>query len=346
MRLYITIALLIVAAIVASIYLGKKDILKLPRVSNNALLITSSASNGGTMNFHSYGKAPEFTAESTWLNSKPLKLSDLKGKVVLIDFWTYSCINCIRSLPHITALYDKYKDKGLVIIGVHTPEFAFEKDTDNVKQAIARFGIHYPVVQDNDYIIWNAYNNRYWPAKYLINQAGEIVYEHFGEGDYDDTENAVRALLNLNMAQEQNNENLNKIGSPEMYFGLARQQNLTPGQRPSLMQKQYALNKDTGLNEFSLGGTWKFSSEYAELMSDEGEILLKFNSAKLYIVASSNKPAHLEITVDGKTQPEVNVKESKLYPLFDSKDYREHTIIIKIKQPPLAEFRAFTFTFG
>src|SRR6185503_6564716 len=130
-----------------------------------------------------------------WLNSEALTMKSLKGKVVLIDFWTYTCINCVRTLPFVTSWYEKYKDDGLVIVGVHTPEFAFEKDKSNVEMAIKRHGITYPVAQDNDYKTWGAYNNRYWPSEYLVNKEGHIVYTHFGEGNYDVTENAIRKLL-------------------------------------------------------------------------------------------------------------------------------------------------------
>jgi|SRR5690606_26167185 len=143
----------------------------------------------------SQGQAPEFTGIEKWLNSEPLTMQQLKGKVVLVDFWTYSCINCIRTLPHVKSWYDKYKDQGLVVIGVHTPEYPFERSTGNVQSAIKRLGIPYPVAQDNQYATWKAYNNRYWPAVYLSNKKGRIVYQHFGEGSYQETEATIRALL-------------------------------------------------------------------------------------------------------------------------------------------------------
>lgn len=139
--------------------------------------------------------APEFKGISTWLNSAPLTMAGLKGKVVLVDFWTYTCINCIRTLPYVTKWYDTYKDKGLVVVGVHTPEYAFERKTANVKDAIGRFKINYPVAQDNRYDTWSAYNNMYWPAVYLIDKKGRVVYTHFGEGDYAETEGQIRRLL-------------------------------------------------------------------------------------------------------------------------------------------------------
>ncbi len=139
--------------------------------------------------------APEFTGIDNWLNSQPLTLQQLRGKVVLVDFWTYSCINCIHTLPHVENWYGKYKDQGLTVIGVHTPEYPFERDTKNVKSAIARFGIRYPVAQDNSYATWNAWGNEYWPAVYLIDRHGHVVYSHFGEGDYEQTEAAIQHAL-------------------------------------------------------------------------------------------------------------------------------------------------------
>jgi thiol-disulfide isomerase/thioredoxin len=145
--------------------------------------------------FGNHGQAPEFKGINQWLNSQPLTMQQLRGKVVLVDFWTYTCINCIRTLPYVKSWHDKYKDQGLVVVGVHTPEYPIEKSTENVKNALKRFDIHYPVAQDNQYATWDAYRNRYWPATYLINKKGEIVYKHFGEGKYKETEEAIKALL-------------------------------------------------------------------------------------------------------------------------------------------------------
>lgn len=139
--------------------------------------------------------APEFTGIQQWLNSEPLTMRQLRGKVVLVDFWTYTCINCIRTLPYVKSWHEKYKDQGLVVVGVHTPEYPFERSTDNVKTAIKRFDITYPVAQDNKYATWSAYNNQYWPAVYLIDKQGKVVYQHFGEGAYAATEAKIRTLL-------------------------------------------------------------------------------------------------------------------------------------------------------
>ena len=140
--------------------------------------------------------APDFTGISNWFNSKPLSLADLRGKVVLVDFWTYGCVNCVNTLPHVTELYAKYRGKGLVVVGVHTPEFPFERSAANVQAALKRHGITYPVAQDNDSKTWNAYRNQYWPAQYIIDQSGRIVFEHAGEGRYDEIDRTIARLLN------------------------------------------------------------------------------------------------------------------------------------------------------
>jgi thiol-disulfide isomerase/thioredoxin len=139
--------------------------------------------------------APDFVGISGWLNSAPLSIASLRGKVVLVDFWTYGCINCVRTLPYVTQLYEKYKDRGLVVVGIHTPEFPFEHSTGNVQAALKRHGIHYPVAQDNNSATWDAYRNQYWPAQYIVDRSGKIVFTHAGEGQYDDIERTIQKLL-------------------------------------------------------------------------------------------------------------------------------------------------------
>jgi thiol-disulfide isomerase/thioredoxin len=160
-----------------------------------AVVASGAATPAINMPIEQNKPAPEFTGIDTWLNSKPLTLQQLRGKVVLVDFWTYTCINCIHTLPQVESWHEKYKDKGLVVIGVHTPEYPFERETSKVSAAIAQYGLRYPVAQDNRYATWNAYGNQYWPAFYLIDKQGRVVYSHFGEGDYDETEAAIRAQL-------------------------------------------------------------------------------------------------------------------------------------------------------
>jgi len=295
--------------------------------------------------FSNYGKAPEFTDINHWLNSDPLAINQLKGKVVLVDFWTYTCINCIRTLPYVTKWYDTYKNNGLVVVGVHTPEFAFEKETGNVETAIKNFNIHYPVAQDNSYGTWQAFNNQYWPAEYLIDKNGTIVYEHFGEGNYDHTENAIRQLLGLDVNINASTTSLGNIGSPEMYFGTDREQYLTGDQKPFAYPTDYIFRDPDllALNTFALEGNWQFYADHAALQKPNGQIRLHFSSGKVFVVAASDKPITIKVTVDGKPQPDVTVQASKLYQLFDSSDYSEHILEIKI---PEAGFNAFTFTFG
>jgi len=158
-----------------------------------AMLATTAIASAGPL--RNATPAPEFTGIDKWLNSEPLSMKQLKGKVVLVDFWTYTCINCINTLPYVKSWHQKYKDQGLVVVGVHTPEFPFERNTDNVKTAMKRFDIQYPVAQDNRYATWSAYNNRYWPAVYLIDKKGNVVYSHFGEGQYAETEATIKSLL-------------------------------------------------------------------------------------------------------------------------------------------------------
>jgi len=307
---------------------------------------TNAGNNvGGNIKLTNYGTAADFAGIKHWLNSDPLTIQQLKGKVVLVDFWTYSCINCIRTLPYLTKWYDAYKDKGLVVIGVHTPEFPFEKETDNVQTAINRLGIRYPVAQDNDYATWNAYKNEYWPAEYLIDQNGNIVYEHAGEGEYDHTENAIRQLLGItNTVGIENGQDLSNIHSPEMYFNLNRIKYLTPDQSASEQPKQYTFSKSLALNNFALEGQWQFNNDNAQLINRPGKIRLHFSSGKVFMVAAAkNNSIPIKIIVDGKPQPDVIIKMSQLYSLFDSNDYREHTIEIDI---PSGGFEAFTFTFG
>ncbi len=305
---------------------------------------TKSSDKMGNSELKNLGKAPEFTGISNWLNSDLQTLASLKGKVVLIDFWTYSCINCVRTLPYVTKWYDTYKDQGFVVIGVHTPEFAFEKETANVATAIQRHGINYPVAQDNAFGTWRAYDNQYWPAEYLIDQNGNIVYTHFGEGNYDVTENAIRELLGLGGAvKADNSQNLRNVGSPEMYFGTERIEYLTADQTASPAAQIYTVPQSLKLNTFALGGEWKFEGQKTTLTKDNGKIVLHFRSGKLYMVAQSTAPQTIQITVDGVKQPDVKVGVSDLYTLFDSNDYKDHTVEIAI---PKAGFEAFTFTFG
>lgn len=307
------------------------------------------------------GKAPEFIGISNWLNSEPLTMSELKGKVVLIDFWTYTCINCIRTLPHVTSWYNKYKDQGFVVVGVHTPEFEFEKDTGNVQNAIKQYKIFYPVAQDNDYATWNAYSNQYWPAKYLIDKNGVVRYVHFGEGKYEETERAIQALLKE--AGQKVSGPLEKMPdqtptmrlSPETYLGSARMQYYYPSGSLSNGKSNFTLVDNPALNSFSFGGEWEISDEYSE-SSNNSTLTYKFYADKVFLVLKPGQEnSKARIYLDGKLVDPANsgadikngmltIDTDKLYNLIDLQDGpKEHVLKIEFLTPGI---KAFAFTFG
>jgi thiol-disulfide isomerase/thioredoxin len=334
--------------------------------------------NGKVINIDKsqFKKAKEFSKISEYINTKPISLNDLKDKVILVDFWTYSCINCIRTIPYLNEWYDKYSDKGLVIVGIHTPEFDFEKNSDNVKSAVQKFGIKYPVLQDNDKDTWNEYENRYWPRKYLVDDEGYIRYDHIGEGAYNETEKVIQALIsertthlgikniNLNNSEsidkkskfEYQDVNFSKIQSPELYFGyeFAR----TPlGNNDGFKPNQsvlYILPKNTAIkpNIIYLEGKWKNNPDSMELQSNTGSILLKYNSKSVNIVAGGK--GNFTVTQDGNlikndlskdssSNGKFMIDDQRLYNLVTNKEYGEHTINIDVKEEG---FQIYTFTFG
>jgi thiol-disulfide isomerase/thioredoxin len=288
--------------------------------------------------------APELTGISAWLNSPPLTVASLKGKVVLIQFWTYSCINCLRTLPYVTRWYEKYKDKGFIVIGVHTPEFAFEKQTGNVETAIKRFGITYPVALDNQYGTWNAFQNQYWPAEYLIDKSGKIVATQFGEGNYQQMDDAIARLVGDSLPDAKTDDpDLSAIGSPEMYFGTEKNGGaIVNSQNSRAGERFYTAPDDMPLDQFALSGIWKLSKDNATSSADGGEIFLRFRAPKVNLVAGSPSPQTLIITVDGKPQPPVTVQGSQLYSLF-SGNGGDHVLRLT---SPKAGLDAFAFTFG
>lgn len=299
-------------------------------------------------------KAPEIANPSGFINTngEAITIGQFKGKkVVLIDIWTYSCINCQRTLPYLVNWYEKYKDQGLVIIGVHTPEFGFEKIQKNVESAVKKFGLTYPIVMDNDYSTWNVFGNQYWPRKYLISANGEIVYDHIGEGNYEETEKMIqRALSELN-----NKEVLaivtppkdviyfeaNKVKSPEVYFGSNRNEYLANGRRGISGYQNLILPNDFNSNLLYLDGTWLFSPESA-MGKTSGKIIFKYNAKNVYMVASSGVGVTINVFKDGKKEKTVFIKENQLYNIIEGSDYGEH--ILEIDSP--AELNVFTFTFG
>lgn len=302
------------------------------------------------------GVAPEIIPGGEWFNTDPLKLADLKGKVVVVDFWTYTCINCIRTLPYLNSWHEAYADDGLVIIGVHTPEFEFEKDADNLAEAIADFDIKYPVVQDNDYSTWRAYKNRYWPAKYIIDKNGLIRYHHFGEGEYDETEAIIRELLAEDGSQVTGSANApdegqNYARTPETYLGYGRMQYLTSKQNVipgAAYGYSYAQPSE---NRFSFEGEWKVLEEYAQA-SEGSKLYLNFEAKDVYLVMmnTTNQSAQVEVTLDTEDglgtdvqDGVVSIEENRLYDLVNLKSPGRHVLQIEFLDPGI---QVFAFTFG
>lgn len=291
-------------------------------------------------------KAPNILPGGQWFNSDPLSLeTNLKGKVVLIDFWTYTCINCIRTLPYLKSWHEKYKDQGLVIVGVHAPEFEFEKDTENLAKAIADFQISYPVVQDNYFSTWRAYNNSYWPAKYLIDSQGNLRYYHFGEGSYNETEQVIQELLSeigaTPSGQINNTEYKNFAQTPEIYLGYGR------GDIGFTAQKEKYQNqtspKNLGRNQVGYNGNWLFSKEYAQ--SDESsELILNFSAKNVFLVMNPIlESAEVEIYLGNVLYSTVTVDQNKLYDILKLPESGRH--ILKLKFPK-EKVKLYAFTFG
>jgi cytochrome c biogenesis protein CcdA/thiol-disulfide isomerase/thioredoxin len=308
------------------------------------------------------GRAPDFVGNRRWFNTPagaPLSLEELRGRVVLVDFWTYTCINCLRTMPYLRAWDGRYRDRGLSIIGVHTPEFAFEREADNVERAIAQNRIRYPVAQDNDYAVWEAWGNQYWPAKYLIDAQGRVRYVHFGEGAYEETDAAIRALLaeagadRLGVpARARVEVASDELATPETYLGYERAERFLPGPpRPGL--GRYPGEDDLPPVHFALSGTWNVTPEAATAVAD-AQIHARVTARKVFIVLSSKneRQREVEVLLDGEPIPpseagadvhsgRVTVSEERLYRLvsLDRVEDRRLTLVV----PPGVAGYAFTF---
>jgi cytochrome c biogenesis protein CcdA/thiol-disulfide isomerase/thioredoxin len=295
----------------------------------------------GTGSLPDYGPAPAITGTQDWFNSPPLKLSQLRGKVVLIDFWTYSCINCLRTLPHLEAWYATYHLKGLVIIGVHTPEFAFEHVASNVKTAVKQLGIDYPVVQDNNYATWDAYGNQYWPAEYLIDKNGHIRHTNFGEGEYGQTEQLIRQLLGAKGKAAPSVPDLTPtdLTTPESYLGyerLARYAGSLPLTRNHFAT--YTFPKTLDENDLAYEGQWKVQSQ--RIVAGTGAALrVSFTGMHVYLVLGG----HGTVTklIDGKPAGSVDVNSYKLYTLHNSPTPEQG--LLELRFTPGVQAYAFTF---
>lgn len=303
-------------------------------------------------------------------DGKPITFSEFKGKnVVLVDFGTYSCINCQRTIPYLKAWDEKYRDEGLVIIGVHTPEFAFEKVLKNVENAVHNtLGLKYPVVLDNDYSTWNAFGNRFWPRKYLIDIDGYIVYDHIGEGAYDVTEAEIQKALK-ERGEILNTQSVStgivnpndvikpesgKVMSPEVYFGSARNESFDNRISGSTGVQTLTVPQSLFKNTLYLDGTWDMHPEYAESKKTGTKIIYKYNAKDAYFVASSDAGASIRLSLDGKAvgsyagedvteDGNATIRENRLYKLIQGTLYGEHTLEIEVLEGTL---HAYTFTIG
>lgn len=318
---------------------------------------------------------PDFPPGLTWFNSPPLSLEQLKGKVVLIDFWTYSCINCQRALPHIKEWWEKYKDHGLVIIGVHDPEFEFEKDIKNLEEAIKKYEVTWPVVSDNNHEIWNLYDVHAWPTEYLVDHEGKIIYHHIGEGNYLETESQIQeALKNAGfkvppkIESKLQEEKFNIGQTPELYLGhlrgvLGNEESFQKGHNYFYQGEKYEGNLEPNL--IYLHGIWKAEPEYLEHPRETQEfedfILLSFRAKKVYLVMESatGKPikvyinldeaglqkdqAGTDVKFDEEGMPYIEVQFSTLYNLIDTPTFGDHILKLSTRQEGL---RAFAFAFG
>jgi len=305
-------------------------------------------------------RAPEFFDLGPWHNADPFTLESLKGKVVLVDFWTYSCINCIRTLPYIQGYWDKYKDTGkFVLLGVHTPEFTFEKSEENVAMAIKKHGLMYPVAQDNNFGTWSAFANRYWPAKYLIDANGIIRYEHFGEGNYEETDRAIASLLEeagVDMSEKLKVKSETLVSSearksgqvtPETYLSSRSWPALGNSTgSPSAAVITYTAPDSIALHKYYLVDSWQLVADEAQtLVSDIGEVRMRFLGGEINLVmglAEGATPVEATVTVDGKLGKTFVIDHHDLYNLFTG-DYGEHDIVLTLKGKGL---QAFAFTFG
>jgi cytochrome c biogenesis protein CcdA/thiol-disulfide isomerase/thioredoxin len=297
-----------------------------------------------TKSLRDYGRAPELTGLSNWINSKPLTLRQLRGKVVLIDFWTYSCINCLRTLPHVKAWYRTYHRKGLVVLGVHTPEFAFEHVPGNVRGAVRRLGVTYPVALDNDYGTWNAFQNQYWPAKYLIDRRGHLRYYHFGEGEYDTTEARIRTLLGENagmlpVANELTDPTPTALLTPESYLGYERlarfaQKTVTPDRFATYRFPPGDLHQ----NELAYAGRWRVEGERV-VAGPGAQLRLRFTARKVHLVLGGR--GSVAVYVDGTPGAVVHVRGSRLYTLARPPTLKSR--LLELRFTPGVEAYAFTF---
>jgi cytochrome c biogenesis protein CcdA/thiol-disulfide isomerase/thioredoxin len=292
-----------------------------------------------------YGAAPDLHGISAWINTSGLSMSALRGKVVLVDFWTYSCINCLRTLPYIESWDERYRAKGLVILGVHTPEFAFEHDLGNVRAAVERLGISYPVALDNDYDTWDAYGNKYWPADYLVDQAGRVRHIHVGEGDYDETEHDIRLLLEaggsgpLPPEARQPDRTPTELRTPESYLGYFRIEGYAGSPLEADRSATYRFPRTLARDNFAYSGVWTVESERI-VAGRDARLRLHFHARKVYLVLGGH--GAVGVTLNGRVRGTIRVNGDRLYTLVARNRARDG--LLELSFTP--ETTAYAFTFG
>lgn len=329
------------------------------------VLVAIASGSGGE------GRMPDLDGPVAWLNSAPLSSKALRGKVVLVNFWTYSCINSLRELPYMKAWAAKYRDAGLVVIGVHAPEFGFEKDQLNVKNAVSELKVGYPIPIDSNHSIWSAFRNEYWPADYFVDAKGRIRYYHFGEGEYEKSERVIQALLRENGATSLD-ESMVRIApegaetppsedvrSPETYVGYARAENFgSPERMGRDSRKNYSPPARLALNQWGLGGSWNIGGENGTLESAHGKIVFRFHSRDLHMVlglAKNGTPVRFKVQLNGAAPGDDHgsdsaadgtgeVRQPRMYQLIRQKGkIKDATFEIEFLDPGV---EAFSFTFG
>jgi thiol-disulfide isomerase/thioredoxin len=315
---------------------------------------TTNPSQIGSGSENGDGSAAPVLQADGWLNSAPLTQTQLQGKVVLYDFWTYSCVNCVRTLPYLRSLYDRYKDDGLVVVGIHSPEFDFEKNHTNVQQAVTKLGVDWPVAFDDNMRIWNAFGNQYWPADYIYDRQDRQVSVHFGEGGYQDTENLVRKLLavpanspraTVSAADSSSTDNTPDM-TPETYNGAERgaanyasPQPLVDG--PNTFTAPGQLDTD----QHALIGPWLISDEYVQSNGPGAAIQLRYYAGEVNLVlgTADGQPADVQVQVDSNPPTTVHVTTDDLYNLVKSPIVGTHTVTVTPSRPGV---QAYAFTFG
>jgi cytochrome c biogenesis protein CcdA/thiol-disulfide isomerase/thioredoxin len=302
-----------------------------------------------TADLEDFGQAPDFAGITDWLNSAPLTLADLRGKVVLLDFWTYSCVNCLRTLPFLKSWYATYRDQGFVVVGVHTPEFAFERDVGNVRNAVDDLGIDYPVALDSNYGTWNAWGNRYWPAEYFIDRQGHVRFFHAGEGAYEEKEQIIRSLLAepdlpASVSSSIRDDTPTMQQTPETYLGYLRLERFLSSPVAPDEEHTYALPKSPLEDWFGLGGRWKIEGERA--VAGQSAVLdFRYRAGKVFLVlGTGGSKGTVHVALNGEPIGKVSVDEHKLYQLATTPgdrvdDYND----LELRFSPGVEAYAFTF---